>query len=173
MKKILSILALAASVTLGYSQGTVNFSISSAGYLVSTNATLIGGGIGKTSLTPNSYYYALLTQTYTGAASSTISAQPLTGWTFSGAYATNNSGLFAGGINGGTQAIAGWAPGTIEYVEVVGWSANLGSTWAQIASQLANDNWIAQGFEGNSAVGYVTSGGAGVPATLPRKMHWL
>jgi hypothetical protein len=162
MKKLLSILALAGSVTLGYSQGLVTFSTISGTYAISTNNTGTGA-IGKTSTAAGGYYYALLTQTYTGAASSTISANPLTGWTFSGAYATN-SPVIAGGVNGGTAAIAGWTPGTTEYVEIVGWSANLGSTWAQIEAQDASGIWNTSGYFGNSAVGYIASGGAGTPA---------
>jgi len=160
MKKLLSILALAGSVTLGYSQGLVTFSTISGTYAVSTNNS---GTIGKTSTAAGGYYYALLTQTYTGAASSTISANPLNGWTFSGAYATN-SPVIAGGVNGGTAAIAGWVPGTTEYVEIVGWSSNLGSTWAQISAQAASGDWTASGYYGYSAVGYIASGGAGTPA---------
>jgi hypothetical protein len=166
MKKILTILALAGSVTLGYSQGLVTFSTISGTYAMSTNSMPspgIGGVVGKAGTAANGYYYALLTQTYTGAASSTINANPLTGWTFSGAMATNSPAI-AGGVAGGTATIAGWTPGTTEYVEVVGWSANLGTTWAQVSSELQSGNWTASGFFGNSVVGDIASGGAGSPA---------
>jgi hypothetical protein len=167
MKKILSILALAASVTLGYSQGTVVFNVTSLHYAVSTNASSIPGGtIGQTSTTANSYYYALLTSTYGGAAPTA----GLNGWSFSGAYATNDSAAgYTGSIIGGSISVASWAPGATEYVEVIGWSANEGSTWAQILAEAQSGNWAADGFYGVSSVGFVTSGGLvvsgqGVPA---------
>lgn len=161
MKKILAILALASSVTLGYSQGTVNFSTISATYAVSTNNV----SIGKTATAAKSYYYALLIQTYTGAAANTINQNPLNGWTFSGAYATNSS-IIAGGISGGNQTISGWAAGTQEYVEVVGWSAALGTTWAAVDAALTGGGF-GSNLYGVSSVGVVTSGGGGTPAAPP------
>jgi hypothetical protein len=160
MKKILTILAIATSVTLGYSQGTVNFTTIASSYLVSTNDGV--GDVGGTATAAGSYYYALLTQTYTGAASSTINANPLTTWTFSGAMATNST-LRAGGINGGSQAIAGWTPGSTAYVEIVGWSADMGTTWAAAEALISAGNLTAADFWGHSVVGYVVSGGAGTP----------
>lgn len=169
MKKLLSILTLAVSVSLGYSQGTVTFGSLTAASLMSTNATSIGGSIGKTATAASGFYYALLVQTYTGAAPGTINSNPLQGWTFSGSYATNSS-LLAGGTSGGTATVSGWAPGTTDYVEVVGWSANEGTTWAQVAAEIASGTWQAQGFYGFSAVGYVTSGGVGSPASPPNPL---
>jgi len=166
MKKLLTVLALAASATIGYSQGTINFTSYNPTYAISTNGTSIGAGTGRTSIAAGSYYYALLIQTYTGAATSTINANPLTGWTYTGVTAGNSTiASTYGGVNGGTVAVNGWTAGATEYVEVVGWSASLGTTWAQVEAELTSGNWSANGYYGLSNVGYVTSGGVGTPAT--------
>ena len=70
-----------------------------------------------------------------------------------------------GGINGGTATIAGWTPGTTEYVEVVGWSASVGTTWAQFLAEFQSG--YVSGLYGWSSVGTVTSGGVGTPASPP------
>ena len=157
MKKLLTILALAGSVTLGYSQGTVAFGSLNAAFAISTNNPNPGGTFGKTATASGGYYYALLTQTYTGAASTTIGTNPLNTWSF--AATATNSTILAGAVSGGSPAIAGWVPGTTEYVEVVGWSASLGTTWAQVLGELQSGTWSANGYYGTSAVGYIASGG--------------
>jgi hypothetical protein len=167
MKKTLTILALAVSASIGFSQGTVSFYSISSTYTISTNGTAANGTTtGKIDATANDYYFALLTQAYTGNAPA---SNPLTGgWTFSGALA-NNSTLLAGGIGNTADkslVVAGWTPGTEDYVEIVGWSASLGTTWAQIQAEIGT-TWIANGYYGVSGIGAVTSGGAGTPATLP------
>jgi hypothetical protein len=171
MKKILTLLAIAAGTTLGYTQGTVSFTINSAAYAGYTNTAAYGSGLsgtqGKTSITPNGYYYALLTAAYGGAAPS---ASPLSSsWT---SVATGNnsvSALFPGGIVGGTVTL-GVAAGTDVYVEVVGWSAGLGTTWQTVSTELATGNWAANGYFGVSGLGYVATGnvvvnGIASPAT--------
>ena len=168
MKKTLTILALAVSASIGFSQGTVSFYSISSTYSIQTNGTPANGTTtGKIDTTANDYYFALLTQAFTGT--TPTSSNPLTGgWTFSGALA-NNSTLLAGGVGNTADkslVVSGWTPGTEAYVEIVGWSASLGTTWAQIQNELAG-TWATAGYYGVSGIGAVTSGGAGTPATLP------
>jgi len=171
MKKTLTILALAASASIGFSQGTVSFYSVSSTYSISTNGTAANNGYGTTTgkvdTGANDYYFALLIQSDTGTAPS---SNPLTGgWSFGGLV--NNSANIAGGLGNvpsKSLAVAGWAAGTQDYVEVVGWSASLGTTWAQIQGELAPlSTWMADGYYGISGIGVVTSGGFGTPATLP------
>ena len=129
---------------------------------MSTNSM---GSIGVTSKTAGSFYYALLvnTATYAGAPSTSITDNPFdSSWKFSGAMATNNT-FVAGGLTGGTATIANWAPGSTAYVEVVGWSANMGTTWAAAAALISGGNLNLTDLWGNSLVGYLTAGGVGTP----------
>jgi hypothetical protein len=167
MKKTLTILALAVSASIGFSQGTISFYNIASGYAINTNGTAANGTTtGKIDTTANDYYFALLTQTDSGT---TPNSNPLTGgWTFSGAL-VNNSTLIAGGVGVNSDkslAVSGWVAGTQDYVEIVGWSASLGTSWAQVEAELGS-TWIANGYYGVSGIGAVTSGGAGTPATLP------
>jgi hypothetical protein len=181
MKKILTILAIASAATFGYAQGTVVLNNGIAAYFVSTNAALIGQGIGVTAKLPAlSEYYAVLTAAYGGPAPS---SSPLDGaWT--GAVLTgNNFTITAGGIagqGGGAGATAaGWgAPtgpnytdATERYYMIVGWSSNLGTTWATVAANLASGwatPWGANNaFFGTSVIGYGFSGGGSFSLPAP------
>jgi hypothetical protein len=188
MKKILTLaatLGLSASVVWG--QGTVIFNNTSATYAVSTNtATSIfaggnqqGGTSGKTGTAANGFYYTLLVQSYTGSLSASATNITGYGWsqatingTSTGIGGTNQTiPTFAGGINGnggsGGVAVSGWALPTgstydtagRDYYLIVGWSANLGSTWGAVQSQLAS-GWTSTGFFGVSALGNAYAGGA-------------
>lgn len=177
MKKLLTILAIASAATFAYAQGTVILQNGNAAYLVSTNAAAIGGTIGPTAKTALGFDYAVLTAAYGGPAPST---SPLDGaWT--GAILTGvNFGVTAGGISGqggnpGAPA-AGWgAPtggnytdGTERYFMIVGWSSNLGTTWATVSANLAS-GWATlpagNAFFGTSVIGFGYSGGG--PLSLP------
>jgi hypothetical protein len=164
MKEALSILALVASVSFGYSQGTVNFTEFDSRYAVSTNSNF--GGFGPTSTVANSYYYALLIQPYTEGSPVPTSNPFDPSWSFSGAMATNNTS-FAGGINGGIQAIAGWTPGATMYVEVVGWSANMATTFQQFEVMVESGDLNYGDYFGYSVVGRVVSGGLIVGGAPP------
>jgi hypothetical protein len=178
MKKLLTILALASAATFVHAQGTVSLQNGAAAYFVSTNAAVLGQGIGVTAKTALGFDYAVLTAAYGGPAPS---SNPLDGaWT--GAILTgNNFTITAGGIAGqggnAGAAAAGWgAPtagqytdGTEKYFMIVGWSSNLGSTWATVSANLASSwatPWGAnQAFFGTSVIGFGFSGGG--PALLP------
>jgi hypothetical protein len=178
MKKLLTILAIASAATFSYAQGTVILQNGAAAFFVSTNAAALGQGIGVTAKTALGFDYAVLTAAYGGPVPST---SPLDGaWT--GAILTgNNFTIAAGGIAGqggpaGAPA-AGWgAPtagqysdGTERYFMIVGWSSNLGTTWANVSANMAS-NWATpwganQAFFGTSAIGFGYSGGG--PLSLP------
>lgn len=184
MKKIVSVLALLTGATLAFGQGSVIFNNGSATYAVFTNSTrditgaATGGGArGTASKTANSFYYALFTATYTGTLTSTNPLDPA--FTFTTINGTN-SPIFAGGIagagGGGGTTVPGWgAPtgatydtGTRDYYLIVGWSANLGSTWAQIAPLVASGfagNSVQNAYYGVSQLGNGYSGGG--PFSLP------
>ena len=105
--------------------------------------------------TGKGYYYDLLIAAYSGTLNSTDlgNAAVRALWTDTGLLATNYiiAGSLAGpGGNSGTT-VAGWASapssgsaytdGTEMQFMIVGWSANLGSSWGSVASQLATKSW--------------------------------
>jgi hypothetical protein len=171
MKKI----AIAAAVVLAglsgaYAQGTVKIYNITSTFLISTNGTAQNGNsTGKIAGAADSYYFVLLTDVNTPT-----SSNPLTGgWTVaqsggSIAYGNNYTpiagGLTSAGAANGTS-IDNWTPGVSENVEVVGWSASLGTTWAQIEAELTSGQWTAAGYYGISGEGLVASGGVGSPAS--------
>jgi hypothetical protein len=181
MKKILTILAIASAATFGYAQGTVVLQNGNALYLISTNAALIGQGIGVTAKTALGFDYAVLTAAFGGPVPS---SNPLDGaWT--GAILTGvNFAVTAGGVSGqGSTAgavAAGWgAPGlnytdgTERYFMIVGWSSNLGTTWATVSGNLAS-GWATlpgqNAFFGTSPIGFGYSGGGAF--SLPATSLW-
>jgi len=173
MKKIIATLIMAAGVyTYSQAQGTVAVYNIGGANGNSTNTTLspyVTGGTqgsvasGLAGTAANGFYYALLYATYGGAAPA---GNPTSSSWNLGMMATNY--LTAGGIRGtggSTGAgIAGWAGGTTNYIELVGWSANLGTTWAQVSAQV-NNNWSTTGYFGVSSVGFIAAASSPSPAT--------
>ena len=182
MKKLLTILAVASVATLAYAQGIVELQQTGAGFLISTNGLAIPGGqgtIGVTAKTALGFDYAVLISNYGGPVPN---SSPLNA-AWSGAVLTGvNFAVTAGGISGqgggAGAAAAGWAPattganytdGTEMYFMIVGWSSNLGTTWATVSGELANNwvgtSWTGNAFFGESPIGYGFSGGG--PYALP------
>jgi len=179
MKKILTI---AAVVGLGamasYAQGLVSIIDTGASTLVSTN----GGGAAVGKLTgPNAsqYYFELLDSTSTTLAST---ANQIYGnavnaalWTDSTVTGQNSTGFNAGHIGAAASAAANnWAPavsGSVyaapdSYI-IVGWSANYGTSWANISALVASGtlaNVDGAGWFGESAVAIQQAGGNGASA---------
>jgi hypothetical protein len=179
MKKVITILSLMMGGVLAYGQGTIVVNSTAAAYNIFTNSgiskyangTQTGGTSGKTPTAALGYYYQLLIQPYTGTLAGSATNVIGGGWS-APTYTINNITLLAGGIGGqgGTSgaAVAGWgAPtgstpqdgGTEDYYLLVGWSANLGTTWALVSSELATESWTTTGFFGVSSIGYGYSGG--------------
>ena len=190
MKKILITLALASAVVSStQAQGWVLLSAgASAATRISTNAVVNGAAVGVTSgnvgTVGTTYYYAL----FASAASTTVGGNSTAqqgvngtyafndgGWTFGSsafgaAYATNtgsvgrlNSAASDPANSGGT----GIQSSAAQRFVLVGWSGNIGSTFASVQSYLLNPTFNA--YVGQSAVsGQITpgSGGLAAPATL-------
>lgn len=182
MKKLATIIALAAGIIMSNAQGTISVYNLNANYLIRTNSGLShfsggstvtegAGSSGLAGTAANGYYYALLVAPYTGSYDNSV--LELSGANFAnftlGMMATNFG--VAGGIrgNGGSAgaAVANWGSptgasydtGSQDYYFLVGWSANLGTTWAQVLAQAISGSWVANGFFGVSSLAYGYSGG--------------
>lgn len=176
MKKILTILALVSAATFAQAQGTVILQQGNASFLVSTNNGL--GNIGVTTKTAGSFYYAVLTANYGGAAptanvlDAAWSGAAVTGQNFSitaGGIAGQGggSGAATAGTTWGAPTGATYDTGTEKYFMVVGWSANYGTTYAQFLTAYNNGNPATSGYYGTSAVGFGFSGGGGFSLPAP------
>jgi hypothetical protein len=79
------------------------------------------------------------------------------GWLDTGLEATNaiTAGRLAG-VAFTSSAAVPWANGQTDSVVLVGWSANLGTTWLSVSNTLANwNNTIPGAFFGVSTAGYI------------------
>jgi hypothetical protein len=176
MKKILVIASsLALAGLSAQAQGLFNFNNSvSATTHMSTNSVAGGAATGQT-LGAGSYYYALFLSSSattvanvgSGATAPTASAVGAyvfsdVNWTLAG-YATNSATL--GRVAGNAAGVApnGFAGASSAQFVVLGWSANLGSTIAQVQSALTAGTF---GYIGESQVsGATTLGDGGLTPT--------
>ncbi|MGA3284794.1 MAG: PEP-CTERM sorting domain-containing protein [Verrucomicrobiota bacterium] len=187
MKKlVLTAIALVAGATLGYSQGNIILVNSVSTFYISTNGTSIGLGTGVAYGPSTSYYYEVLDSTVVVASTGNqllfnLANQAL--WQDSGVSGDSNNSLKKGGIADSPNPVsaAHWgAPtgndyttGPTDYYIVVGWSANLGTTWAIAEANLNNNSWQSLSttpWFGTSAVAYQEAGG-GTDA-LPAVSVW-
>jgi len=178
MKKILTIIGVAAVTTMVHAQGYVDFEGTSAAIVTNTGAFLINGGevngtTGKTfSPTVGAIYdYILL---YSATAITGSSAPTNAEWTLASVQGggslmgTNylSPGSMSGNGAGSGVILAGMASGTPYSVELVGWSAALGS-WSTVLADMTSGDWAANGYVGYTSVGTLTPGstpgGAGDP----------
>ena len=173
MKKLaLTSLALIACAMFAYSQGTITMNTTAA--VVYTNGIVLGSPGGPT----GSYYYEVLVMpedVWNGLSSAQQSAaanlafNPLgINFWFDSGVSGVNSVLHHGGIISATSAtVDGWpAPsgatyssGEVDYYVVVGWSANLGTSWSAIVSGFESGTNSASGWFGETAVAYNYAGG--------------
>jgi hypothetical protein len=179
MKKLLLIAALiAANTVASYSQGLVSISLS-AGSLISTNGPTATGRI--TGL--GAFYFELLISSNLGLVGSTannILSSPtlLSLWSDSGVSGTNGTSILSGKILSRSSVMAnGWAlPGAPLYDNpmaymIVGWSANCGTTWSDVASGISSgDLWNAPGYFGTTVIAQNYAGGG--PYALPAVNLW-
>ena len=150
MKKLTLVFTATLISTVVFAQGFYNFNQSLTSALVSTNSWIgsqffMGGGGGGTSglISPigsgglsTTFYFAVLIQPYTGTITTDTNVWDGT-WQFSGIYATNRSNLSAGTLVGQVNALApNWAAGITNQFIVAGWSANFGSTWAEVSNAI-------------------------------------
>ncbi len=158
MKKLALTIICAAATSMAFAQGNVNWSgISFSSITMQTNSTtyspLFGGGttgsgtIGNTGIgfyanQGIGYYYELLYNTsFSGSqvAVPTTLTQLATWWD-AGLEASNNpssSGRLAP-MNNALGVSVPWSPGTTDNIVLVGWSANLGSSWSSVSNILQN-----------------------------------
>ena len=178
MKKlVLTTVCALAMAGAAFAQGTVTWtSISPAGFTAQTNAVtfspLFGGGasglagatVGNTANVANTFFYEML---YLGG--SQVSAPT----TLAGLQAWHDAGL--SGVNSGTgratvsnpnttAATVPWLTGTTDNIVLVGWSANLGSTWLTVSNELFTGSYISvlagvNGFFGISVAGFMSPNG--------------
>jgi hypothetical protein len=177
MKKlVLTTVCAVAMAGAAFAQGNVNWgAISAAGLTAQTNSTVysplfgggsvVGGAIGNTTATAGAFDYELL---YLGgaqvAAPTTLAA--LAAWADSGLGGNNAATAGrAGVVNATAAATVPWAAGTTDNIVLVGWSANLGATWATVLNELTNLTYATvlagqQGFFGISSEGYEAASSA-------------
>jgi hypothetical protein len=176
MKKLtLTIVCALAATGAAFAQGNVDWlGINPFAMTAQTNMTqaspLFGGGLtgtgtigaagGNASLGTGFYYELLYNTAFSGSqvAAPTTLAQLAT-WQDTGLTATNSyvAGRLAV-VNGNTGAQVPWSPGTTNNIMLVGWSANLGTSWLSVSNKLANGNVFSTpyAFFGESATGYIS-----------------
>jgi hypothetical protein len=110
--------------------------------------------------------------TNTAPAGATVTGDPtLSGWTFTGDYATNGAskGSFAGygPLDSSSVPVAGYAAGATADFLIVGWSANIGTTWSAAQAVLDGNLSSVEGLPdynlGISEVGQQVLAPAGGP----------
>ncbi|GEM_PF-1070332 len=200
MKKLVLTTVCALAMTgAAFAQGFITYS-PAANLIVTTNSAsyspLFGGGsnpnggasgvtLSGSAASTLTYDYAFLyyTANVFNGSTPTIGLN-FSSWQSTGIYATNSSVAgriietnqasttfnVGGGANGGSSAA--WANGTTNYMVEVGWSANLGGTWAVVSNELATfsqSQWSAllgntNGFFGASVVGWLNPGSSSIGA---------
>jgi hypothetical protein len=179
MKKTLTTLALTGLTAAAFGQGYVDWAAPGADIVVQTNAVTYSsystlgngqavtpavGAVGNATSTSGTYYYELL-YAASGTTLSTTAFSTFNNWTATGLT------LQEGGANGRTalssispanNAVdidAAWVSGPLQMI-LVGWSSNLGTTWAGVGgvqSELASDSgFTGTAYFGTSYVGTVT-----------------
>jgi hypothetical protein len=172
MKK-LTLTTICAFVAAGvaFAQGYINWAgaTSTAFLKGQTNTAIsplfggsgIGGISGYTVTNANSYYYELLYAPWTGSAATITSLSDLLSWKDTGLTGVNQIGV-AGGVTPIPASAAAQVPvagGSQANWVVVGWSANLGTTWLAVSNALATWNYtIPNAYFGMTPIGTVAAG---------------
>ena len=165
IRRLVPVVAFWVAGATVFAQGQVSFA-NFSNSLISTNTVAGGPTTGYTSGPVGSYYYGLFwapsTQTNVDAS--------LTGWTFTGNYATNTAS--PGRLNGNYTIDPGvyippWGVGATLNFLIVGWSSNIGHDWptaqAWYAQALLGANSTAGWFGVSSVARYVLIGGGPTP----------
>jgi hypothetical protein len=181
MKKLVLTTVCALAMTgAAFAAGNINWGSINAGSMTAqTNSTqyspFFGGGATPGSLNPagtvgatgsaatgSSYYYELLYTSFSGTQATIPTLGSLLAWNDTGLSATNgNTASRLQVINPNSGATVPWSPGTTDSIVLVGWSANLGTSWLSVSNELQNGYAATlagqQGFFGVSATGYLTT----------------
>lgn len=182
MKKLVLMTVCALTVTgAAFAQGLINWSTAPSGnILVQTNGTvyspLFGGGAANqgqgttagAAVNGVAYYYTLLygSQNTTGTAVADPGslAELTSQWITTGLYATNvGTGGRIGYVSPLASAPLPWGgntdnPGQSNNIVLVGWSQNLGTSWALVSSNLLNWSSVQGGIVGNAFFGMSATG---------------
>ncbi len=186
MKKILVTLSLATALaTTGLAQGYLTWG-NANNTKISTNGVVGGGALGATMAynpaapVATAYYYALFYSSSVGSVGAALGTNGNyafnAGWTFNSpsaiasytvgpAYGTNGAvGRYTpentDPVHSGATITANT---TAEFWTVIGWSGNIGNTWQDVQTWLANPT--GTGWVGQAAVSALTA--PGDPTTTP------
>jgi PEP-CTERM motif len=175
MKKLIATIAVAGLGVSAFAQGTVQWTAPGSGFIGQTNGSTystfvssVGNPLGLSSgvtaasaTTGNLYYYELLS-------SSSLSSAPTSLSQFSGTLATawldtgltmtnaNTSNGRITPVNGGSAATGNGnnlPTGSALNLVIVGWSANLGTSWATALANLNNWATFSQTLSGTAWFG--------------------
>jgi hypothetical protein len=156
MKKLtLTIVCAVATTGAAFAQGNVNWSaISFASVTMQTNSTQIsplfgggsiaGGAVGNTvgyASLGTGYYYELLYNTSFSGSQVPVPTTlgQLATWWDTGLEASNSTTTSRlSPMNGALGVQVPWSPGTTDNIVLVGWSSNMGSSWASVSNILQN-----------------------------------
>ena len=183
MKKlVLSTVCAFAMAGAAFAQGTVQWATISSGNMSGqTNSTQISplfggaatgaGAVGNTSTASAGFYYELLYRSQLVAGQQVLDPSPTTlaslfAWSDSGLGATNSVNIARALVPIGNQNNAGasvpnsWNNGTTNDIMMIGWSANLGTSWLSVSNDLANwgtvqSTIVGQAFFGVSVTGFI------------------
>jgi hypothetical protein len=170
---IVCVLAMTGAV---FAQGTVVWNFITPGSMTAeTNTTqgspVFGGGsegggtVGPIApgVSGATYNFELLYNTsFTGSQAPAPGFASLFGgtWLDTGLTATNsNTAGRLAPVNPNSAAVVPWANGVTNNIMLVGWSANLGTSWATVSNELATGSFnfiLSPVFFGESATGYLT-----------------
>jgi len=186
MKKL--VLTIGCSVAVAgaaLAQGTVNWTGVAGNFVGQTNATVYssfeaangtptgtqGATLGSTAanntaLGYSGYYYELLVSSSASSAPTTLAG--LAAWSDTSLGATNSAAS-----NGRIIQVAGlqnsaannWPSGSTEGIIMVGWSANLGTSWSAALATL--DNWSTSGGIANAYFGVSSFGDMTISSANP------
>ena len=186
MKKLAVTLSLLAVAAGAFAQGSVTVANTTT-TLFRTNAvgTPSQGGTAGSALsaTGPGYFYEVLTAPSTvTTVDSSLQALLSAPWSDTGLHPVN-TGL-AGRMSSASTTVNGWLAGVAQSYIIVGWSGNLGSTWAEVSSKLVGSSlqggvWTGGGlqaaaagltnnaFLGATAIGWRQAGGVTTAGTIP------
>jgi hypothetical protein len=182
MKKLALTTVCALAMTgAGFAQNLNWSSISFTAMTAQTNSTayspFFGGGAtaggavgnaGGSAINGTGFYYELLYTTYSGSQATIPSLASLLSWSDTGLSGTNqNTAGRLTPIGGTTAAVVPWSGSTTDSIVLVGWSANLGTSWGAVSNILSQGQsaWQTvlagqQGFFGVSTTGFTASSAA-------------
>jgi len=144
MKKLLTIAALVGVTSLSFGQGYIQFANNaSSRYSTNTPASAHGTGFLTASAQPagTAYYFALFAAPSTQNTISTLTDPTLSGWTFVHMGTnTAQAGRLSGNDSdaGAAAQIPGFAANSTADFAIAGWTANIGTTWAEAQAWWAN-----------------------------------